>query len=61
MKRTAIIAAVLAVIFGALCIVGIAGESASQATSIAFAALLGVCTIAAIVTFVSSAGAKNSS
>ena len=58
MKRTAIIAAVLAVIFGALCIVGIAGESASQATSIAFAALLGVCTIAAIVTFVSSVGAK---
>lgn len=58
MKWTAIVAAVLAVIFGAFCIVGLVSEGASRTAPTAFAVLLGLFTVAAVTAFILSESAK---
>ena len=57
-KWAAVAAAILAVIFGVCCIVGMAAGNASQTMSIILAALLGIFAVTSVVTFFSSVGAK---
>lgn len=58
MKWTAIVAAVLAVIFGAFCIVGLISGGTSRTAPTAFAVLLGLFTVAAVTAFILSESAK---
>ena len=57
-RWAAVAAAILAVIFGVCCIVGMAAGNASQTMSIILAALLGIFAVTSVVTFFSSVGAK---
>lgn len=57
-RWAAVAAAILAVIFGVCCIVGMAAGNASQTMSIILAVLLGIFAVTSVVTFFSSVGAK---